>query len=70
MDGTAGVCHGRTPWVAAPGNLGLPRSRVSLRWPWMAPQACIQSTGSDGIGGLAAAVAARLPTSRSQIASK
>ena len=55
------------------GNLcysGTQVANLCYEWPWMAPQACIQSTGSDGIGGLAAAVAARLPMSRSQIASK
>ena len=45
-------------------------ANLCYEWPWMAPQACIQSTGSEGIGFVAAAVAARLPTSRSQIASK
>ena len=70
QDGTAGVTARED---TVPRGLGQPWLAPQPRKPAvarMAPRACIHSTGSEGIGFVAAAVAARLPTSRSQIASK
>ena len=48
--------------------IGLPRPGGHVQP--LAQATRSQSTGSEGIGGLAATVAARVPMSRSQIASK